>query len=382
MYSAIQGPKTGVNAAGVTSLPELTAMYRRKRLIKDKNNWILGITLDLVWGALPWILFSAIVATTVTAIRTEVQGADDIFALFNAPVAIGAISTFASFLLVTKQGANLANNATIIGGFGDLSGAVVNIALYVKSQISSGKTIEFITLADGSGGYYQTTRIGLALSSVCYIVKYQGRGVPIIPIQLPLGQDAALLESFSKLLAPANGGKGIDEFSAIILTIGELVDQFQQGQKASEYAVLFSQITAVTGAQGKISGTAGYGGPYLMKYLLYILYGLYLFLLIATDLSPNNKWNSIWIVSILAFCTVSFYQISERYNNPMKLRTKTAGQAPFVPDTCRGCENAVVSVFSRSKSLLINGATSGGSIGALTTNAVPPMQFNLAGSRV
>ena len=37
--------------------------------------------------------------------------AQDTFALFNAPVAITAISTFASFLLVGKQGANLANNA-------------------------------------------------------------------------------------------------------------------------------------------------------------------------------------------------------------------------------------------------------------------------------
>jgi len=371
MYSTVQGFKTGIDASGVTSLPELTAMYRRKRLIKDTNNWFLGMTLDLLWGALPWVLFAAILATSITAIRTEVQGASDVFALFNAPVAIGAISTFASFLLVSKQGANLANNATIIGGFGDLSGSVVNIALYVKSQISSGKTVEFITLSDGSGGYYQTTRIALALSSVCYICKFQGRGVPIIPIQLPLGQDASLLESFSKLLTPANGGKGVDEFNAIILTIGELVDQLQQGQKASEYAVLFSQITSVTAAQGKISGTAGYGGPFILKPLLIVLYGLYLFLLIATDLSPNNRWNSIWIVSILAFCTVSFYQISERYNNPMKLRTKTSGQSPFVPDACRGCENAVVAVFSRSRSILINGTTT-----------VPAMNFSLVGSRV
>lgn len=50
-----------------------------------------------------------------------------------------------------------------------------------------------------------------------------------------------------------------------------------------------------------------------MKYLLYILYSLYLLLLLMTDLVPSNEWNSIWISGVLAFCTVSFYQISERY---------------------------------------------------------------------
>ena len=367
MYKSM--PALSIGAVnGVTSMPELAAVYRRKRLVKGANNWMIGMLLDLLLGALPWVLFAAIIAASVTAIRNEVDGAAETFELFKAPVALAAISTFASFLLVSKQGANLANNAIIVGGFGDLAGSVVNIALYVKSQISSGKSVEFITLADGSGGFYQTTRIALALSSVCYIVKYQGRGTKILPVQLPLGQDPRLLDSFSKLLAPANGANGVDEFSAIILTIGELVDEFQTGQKASEYAVLFSQITATTGAQGKISGTAGYGGPYIMKYLLYFLYALYLFLLIATDLAPNNSWNSIWIVGVLAFCTISFFQISERYSNPMKLRTGFAGQFPFVPSTCRGAEVAITSVFSRSKSVLMT--ANGGVTGA-------GMQFSL-----
>ena len=49
-----------------------------------------------------------------------------------------------------------------------------------------------------------------------------------------------------------------------------------------------------------------------MKYLLYILYALYLFLLVATNLTPNNGWHSIWIVAVLAFTTIAFFQISER----------------------------------------------------------------------
>lgn len=256
MYAAMTGA-----ANAKIGLAEMGAMYRRKRLIKGDNNWVVGIFVDLLMGALPWVLFAAILAATVTAIHQNVAGAPKTFKIFDAPVALGAISSFAAFLLVTKQSTNLGNNATIVGGFGDLSGSVINIALYIKSQISSGKTVEFMSLPDGSGGMYQTTRIALVLSSVCYIVKYQGRGVTIIPSQLPIGQDPKLVDSFTRLISPSNGGKGVDPFGAIVLMIGELVDDFQQGQKASEYAVIFSQITAVTGAQGKISGTAGYGGP-------------------------------------------------------------------------------------------------------------------------
>lgn len=61
-----------------------------------------------------------------------------------------------------------------------------------------------------------------------------------------------------------------------------------------------------------------------MKYLLYILYSLYLLLLLITDLVPSNEWNSIWISAVLAFCTVSFYQISERYGESLPLLARAS----------------------------------------------------------
>lgn len=336
------------------------AVLRSKRLNKPKNNWMLGILLDLVLGAGPWVLGVAIAAVGLTVIYKEVQGADGTFALFNAPTAITAISTFASFLLVGKQSTNLANNNAIVGQFGNLSGSLVNICLFLKSQISSGKSIEFLTLSDGSGGFYQTTRLGLVCSSVCYAVKYVGRGVTIVPEGLPIGQDAKLLASYVKYTSPANGSGGMSPFMALILMIGELVDDFQSGEKPSEYAVLFTQINSVTGAEGAIGGISGYSGPYVMKYLLYILYSLYLLLLLVTDLVPNNEWNSIWISAVLAFTTIAFYQISERYSNPMKLRSKRMGQAPLVSMTCVGAEIAITSIFARASSTLISGGVETG----------------------
>jgi len=56
----------------------------------------------------------------------------------------------------------------------------------------------------------------------------------------------------------------------------------------------------------------------------------------------------------------------------MKLRTRYAGQFPFVPQTCRDAEVAITAVFSRSKSMLIGGAATASSA----------MQFSLGGSRV
>ena len=163
-----------------------------------------------------------------------------------------------------KQGTNLGNNAAIIGEYGNLSGSILNLAIFMKSQLSSGSQgVDFLTLADGSGGYYQTTRIGLVLSSLCYVVKYAGRGVVVDPFGLPIGQDPTLLNSYNALTSPSNGSPGMGNFPALVLMVGELADEFQTkaGDRASEYSVLFNQLNAITAAEGAIAGTAGYGGP-------------------------------------------------------------------------------------------------------------------------
>ena len=249
-------PVTGVDAASYTSA------MRVQRLNKEKNNWLLGMIMDLIFGAGPWVLGVVIASAGITAIYVEVAGAKDTFALFNAPTAINAISTFAAFLLVGKQGTNLSNNNAIIGQFGKLSGSLVNICLFMKSQMATGKVVDFLTLPDGQGGFFQTTRVGLVCASIMYVVKYTGRGTAIKPEGLPLGQDARLLASYNKYIAPANGSPGMSPFMACILMIGEIVDEFQAGEKPSEYAVLFTQLNAVTAAEGTIGGTTGYSGPY------------------------------------------------------------------------------------------------------------------------
>jgi len=329
------------------------AELRVRRLNKQPNNWIAGMTFDLLWGAGPWVFGVAAVAAGLVALYENVDGAADTFALFNAPVAIAAIASFSAFLLVGKQGTNLANNSKIIGEYGNLTGSLINICLFLKSQISSGKSVEFLTLQDGKGGMFQTTRVGLVCASIPFVVKYTGRGTEIRPEGLPLGQDPKLLRSYITLVTPSTGGPGMSPFAACILLVGELVDEFQSGEKPSEYAVLFGQINSVTAAEGSIGGTAGYSTPYLMKYLLYTLQILYLFLFLMTDLVPRNRWNSIWIGSIFVFTTTGFWAISERYGNPMKLRSKMMGQKTFVASACIDTEVAITSIFARARSPLL-----------------------------
>jgi hypothetical protein len=81
-------------------IAQSASLLRRKRLNKVKNNWLLGITYDVLFGALPWVVGAASVAAGLVAIYVNVEGSAETFLLFDAPVAIGAISTCAGFLLV------------------------------------------------------------------------------------------------------------------------------------------------------------------------------------------------------------------------------------------------------------------------------------------
>ena len=157
-------PLTSADAAGYA------AAARVKRLNKTQNNWILGMFFDLLFGAGPWVFGVAIVASGLAAIYAEVDGAKDTFQLFNAPVAITAISTFASFLLVGKQSTNLGNNADHWRVWQSERFTGQRLPL---PQVSDLKRQERRVphTSDGTGGFFQTTRIGLVCASVMHVVN-------------------------------------------------------------------------------------------------------------------------------------------------------------------------------------------------------------------
>ncbi len=327
------------------------AQMRRKRLNKERNHWGAAIVLDLLWGAGTWIVGVVAVASGLFVIHEHVDGAPAAFLQCAAPAAIGVIGTFAAFLLVTKIQANLACNSTIVREFNNMTGSLINLALWVKSQVLSGKPFAApLVLSDGNDNTYVTNQIGMTLASVPYIVKYSGRDVHIIPEGLPLGQSAELVAAFkSYTQTNATGTTGsMTPFAAVVLMLGEQIDAIQRNEKKdTEYAVLFAQLNAVTGAEGNIRAATGYNPPYILDALLYVVFALFLILTIVSDLIPNNGVNAIWIAPILAFCTVVFFQISDRYWNPMSLRSKRSGQQPLISQMCVATELAILAVFSR-----------------------------------
>jgi hypothetical protein len=138
-------------------------------------------------------------------------------------------------------------------------------------------------------------------------------------------------------------------FVALVLMIGEQIDQIQRGEnKDSEYAVLFAQLNAVTAAEGSIGAKSGYNPPYILDGLLFVVFILYLGLALISDLIPNNGANAIWIAAVIALSTIAFFQISDRYWNPMALRSKRSGQEPLISQMCVSTEIAITAIFSRS----------------------------------
>jgi len=246
----------------------LAAENRRKRLNKEDNNWLLGIAFDVLFGALPWTLGAALVALAFQLLAVAEPEVLTTYAVFSSPVAIGAISSFSAFLLVSKQSTALGNNARIIGEFGNAAGSCINLCLFIKSMAASpakdGKGLEYLSLDDGKGGKYQTTRPALICSSIMGVLKYSGRGKAIWAEGLALSQDPKLLGAFKQYMTPSNGSPAMAPFAALILMLGESVDEFQNQERASEYAIIFNQLNAITAAEGAISGTNGYSGPFIM----------------------------------------------------------------------------------------------------------------------
>jgi hypothetical protein len=137
---------------------EMIAQMRRKRLNKAPNAWGAAITMDLLWGAGPWIAGTCAVAVGLWRLHDTVDGVPKTFAHFNSDVAISAISTFSAFLLVSRIQNNLGSNRNIIDQFGNLTGSVINLSLWVKSQMVSSKTAAALRTSSSSTGTTNSPR--------------------------------------------------------------------------------------------------------------------------------------------------------------------------------------------------------------------------------
>ena len=87
-----------------------------------------------------------------------------------------------------------------------------------------------------------------------------------------------------------------------------------------------------------------------------VVFILFMLLLVIGDLIPTNRGNAVWLAGLVVLCTAVFFQISDRYWNPMALRSKRSGQAPLVSKACVAAEIAIIEIFSKLKSRRLSNA--------------------------
>lgn len=383
-----------MDAPAPNDYDELLARARVRRLNKQPNNAALAIFYDVLFAAVPWLIAATAAAGALLAVYESDEEARRIFPQLNAPVALGTISTFAAFLLVSKIQANLACNSKVLAEFGNLTGAVVNLALFVKSQrsttgvgaaalVEANEPLGVAPLRlradpDDASVNYRTNRLALLLASVPYVVKYNGRKTKVVPELLPLGQVPDLVARFRGCLEKtAYANVPMSDVTALVLIISDLIDEIQRGEiKDTEYVVLFDQLNALTAAEGTISATAGYEPPYIVDAMLYVVFALFMLLLLIGDLVPTHRGNAVWLSALVVLCTAAFFQISDRYWNPMALRSTRSGQAPIVSNMCVSTEVTVVEIFSKDPKQERRGSAGAGAPGAPGATGAPGLRIS------
>lgn len=352
-----------------------SAYYRLQRLSPKQPNVCSAYVADLVIGVVVPALIGVAIAAVCVLIVEHVDGAPEYIqkSVYSDQVVAG-LGTMLVFLVSLRLGANLARNSGVIGQFGNLCGACVNLAIWTRSLVSSGK-IELLSLPDVDGGTYRSTEIGLVLASIPYIVKYQYRGTPIKLEQLPLGASPGLLARARALVDPPKATAKVPPFLAAVVLLGQFFDDLEHaGQiKAPELGLVFNQLNALTGAEGAIGGIDGYVQPGILTVLMYLLFASYFVLLTLGDVAINNGWQSLWIIAVLVVANLGLFQVSQRYQNPFDIRRAKSTQKPLITDASIGTEKAIDAIFSRPRPAAGNGAAE-----AAAARLSPYSEFPLA----
>jgi predicted membrane chloride channel (bestrophin family) len=213
----------------------------------------------------------------------------------------------------------------------------------------SNDQFQVVTLPNGNGGLYQTTRLGLLLATVPFVVRYTFRGDLDIPFEeLAVGGDPVLLERANDLTTSSDQFASVSPFTALLMMIGEYVHNLEDNGeiKPGELGALFKQIDALTAAEGVIASRVSFTYPRILRVLLYIVFFAWLCLLSLTDIGPSSGWNSLWLVGLLSLSSVGLYAMSNRYSNPFTIRSKDSTQTPLVGIACREAERAIDGVFA------------------------------------
>ncbi|MGZ0213545.1 MAG: hypothetical protein ACKVI4_13830 [Actinomycetales bacterium] len=323
--------------------------HRRARLTETSSRRARAYVLDVFLAVGIPAGVGVVLAASSVAVLQNVSGAQKWIAenVYNEQVT-SALGTMVAFLVTSQLGANLSRNAALIGHFGNLSGACVNMAMWSGSLVTQGE-LAYVTLPDGYGRSFTTTEVGLILSTVPYVVKYENRGNKVRFGDLPISGSPALLKRVEQLTTRTDGLATVSGFTALVMLLAERFDAYEANGliKPPELGLFFSQLNALTAEEGSIGGAVSYAPPFILSVLLYGVFLIYYGLLVISDLGPTNEWNATWIVAVLITANYGIFSVSQRYSNPFKVRTGNSTQRPLVSVTCRETERAIEGVFAR-----------------------------------
>lgn len=328
------------------------ADWRRKRLLNYRPVRTLAYLTDTTIALGIPVAFGAGLAAAITVVLQNVDGVKDwIIQNVYSEQVLNSLGVMLAFLVTTSLSTNIHKNNTAIAHFGNMAGCCLNIAIWSRSMLTNGQNLRTTTLPDGFGGYINTTEIGLILSSIPFIVKYTYRGSTIRYEELPLGSVPSLLHRVLESTNPGGGLTGVSGFTACVMLIGEQIDLWEANGaiKTPELVALFNQLDVLTSEEGTIGGSVAYHEPGAMTFFKYLSFIVYYTLLIVSDLSPQNNYNSMWIAGVLIGSSFGLYAISVRYANPFAVRTGNSTQRPLISQACRQNEVAITSVFARPR---------------------------------
>ena len=331
---------------------EKSAHYRELRLRPKPTNLFRAYVFDLTIGVVVPALIGVAIAVVCVSLVQNVDGASDFIPEhIHAEQVTSSLGTMLAFLVSLRLGANMARNSTVIGQFGNLCGACINLAIWTRSLVTSGK-IEVLSFPDTHSGTYLTTEIGLILASIPYVVKYKYRGVALHLEQLPLGASPHLLARAKALVDAPKASAKVAPFLAMVVLMGQFFDDLEALSqiKGPELTLVFNQLSTLTSAEGAIGGIDGYGQPGVLWVLMYTLFASYFVLVTLSDVAINNGWQSVWIVAVLTVTNLGLFQISQRYQNPFDIRRSKSTQKPLITNATIDTEKAIDAIFSRSRS--------------------------------
>lgn len=270
------------------------------------------------------------------ALSDRDQTINDLTNRMHSPHALTAVSTAVAFLVVTRLQTNVAQNREIYELFFAICGTTCAIAIecrafapYVNSRKSTrcnvcskiSRVLAAIPYALVDKFRYGDT---YEVTKNLWTQAYAGKKLPLFDDIVYNGGEERSTVRDPPLLWDCKRVQQLNlpMYESLILLLTYYVDSMEtEGVAAPKVGFLAGNIRALTSDEGKITGMTSFQRPTAVTTLMYFVLFMWYVLLLLTDLVPNNKWHSVYLMSVIGLSTIGFYGLAEEIKNPFGITT-------------------------------------------------------------